>query len=380
MSLAATLAGACPPALGAQTDVTVEVGASQVGPALGLDTESARFGVGGIRASHQSLDGSGVSLSVLAGRTFGDADGGDFITVDLGGTLVEEWTSAWEGSLDFRLLAFGVRAPFPYRAVALEAGPALRFGSGAVSVKVSALAGAGRSRFEIWRVAGGRTRVFLDPLYRLGSTMEVALGTGPIRVATVGGFHGTSGGSFTSGGARVTLGGGWGAAELRADVWRTPLGTETTGGVTLVIPLSGWSLRAFFGRSEPDPLTLAEPGSTGGGVLLGRSLFSREVGLGTGVLPYEVVSGRATGARVRLSIEAPAGAGRVVLLGDFTLWEPVPMQHRNGRWEIEIDVRAGTHHYGFLVDDEWYVPADTRDVVPDEWGRMSAILVIEGVD
>jgi 1,4-alpha-glucan branching enzyme len=81
-----------------------------------------------------------------------------------------------------------------------------------------------------------------------------------------------------------------------------------------------------------------------------------------------------------MSIEAPAGAGTVELLGDFTLWEPVPMRRRNGRWEIELEVGPGTHHYGFLVDDEWHVPDDTRDVVPDEWGRLSAILVIEGVE
>jgi hypothetical protein len=46
----------------------------------------------------------------------------------------------------------------------------------------------------------------------------------------------------------------------------------------------------------------------------------------------------------------------------------------------EVDVANGTHHYGFLVDDEWYVPDDARDVVPDEWGRLSAILVIEGAN
>ena len=57
----------------------------------------------------------------------------------------------------------------------------------------------------------------------------------------------------------------WVAAEVRTDVWSTPLGTEMTGGLSFVIPLSGWSLRGFFGKSEPDPLTLAEPGSGSGG-------------------------------------------------------------------------------------------------------------------
>jgi hypothetical protein len=64
-------------------------------------------------------------------------------------------------------------------------------------------------------------------------------------------------------------------------------------------------------------------------------------------------------------------------MGDFTLWEPVDMRRDGEQWSIEIEIPSGTHHYGFLVDDEWYVPDDTLDVVPDDWGRLSAILVIE---
>jgi hypothetical protein len=41
-------------------------------------------------------------------------------------------------------------------------------------------------------------------------------------------------------------------------------------------------------------------------------------------------------------------------------------------------VPAGAHHYGFLADGEWYLPADEPSAVQDEWGRKNAILVIEG--
>jgi hypothetical protein len=54
------------------------------------------------------------------------------------------------------------------------------------------------------------------------------------------------------------------------------------------------------------------------------------------------------------------------------------MTRRGDRWVVELAVAEGTYHYGFLVDGEWYIPADARDVVPDEWGRLSATLVIEG--
>ncbi|MDH3423155.1 MAG: glycogen-binding domain-containing protein, partial [Gemmatimonadota bacterium] len=140
------------------------------------------------------------------------------------------------------------------------------------------------------------------------------------------------------------------------------------------------SLRGFLGKSEPDPLTLAEPGSGGGGILLGRRIYSSDDERAGGADgPYEIVSRGAGQARVRISMEAPASARSVALLGDFTLWDSMQMRRTGGRWVAELDVPEGTHHYGFLVDDEWYLPDDARDVVPDEWGRRSAILVIEGV-
>jgi hypothetical protein len=75
-------------------------------------------------------------------------------------------------------------------------------------------------------------------------------------------------------------------------------------------------------------------------------------------------------------MEPPMSAARVELLGDFTLWESVPMTRDGNGWEVELEVAVGAHHYGYLVDGEWYVP-DDEPSVPDEWGRMSAILVIE---
>ena len=66
-------------------------------------------------------------------------------------------------------------------------------------------------------------------------------------------------------------------------------------------------------------------------------------------------------------------------MGDFSLWDSVPMRRDGDRWTAVLDIANGTHHFGFLVDDEWFVPDDAPDVVPDEWGRRSATLVIEGV-
>jgi hypothetical protein len=363
--------------LGAQTDVTVELGASQIGPQLGDDGESARFGVGGIRASHYSLGGSGISASLLLGHSLGGQTGGDFFSASFGTSLLESWGGGWSGGTDLRLLGFGIRAPFPYRALAAEGGPLIRYRGGSVSLSAAVVAGLGRSRFEIWRVAGGRTRVFLDDLWRIGGTTELLLGSGALRAGVAAGLHETTGGTFTSGGGRIVLAGGRAAVEVRADVWRTPVGTEATGGLEFIVPLSGWSLRGFVGRSEPDPLTLAGPGSGSGGLLVGRTLYARAPGASTPT-GHDILRATPGGALVRLRVEAPAGAERVELLGDFTLWESVQMTRRDGAWEIELEVETGAHHYGFLVDGAWYVPEGVS-VVADGWGRMSAILVIEGV-
>ncbi len=65
-------------------------------------------------------------------------------------------------------------------------------------------------------------------------------------------------------------------------------------------------------------------------------------------------------------------------MGDFTLWEPLAMSGAGTEWTVETELAEGTYHYGFLVDGVWYLPDDAPDAVPDEWGRRSATLVIEG--
>ena len=362
-----------------QTEVTFELGASQVGPPSGVDGATARFAVSGLRASRYAVGGSGAFASVLAGRAFSTTTGGDFFSGTLGGVLRRDWGRGWNGGLDVRALAFEVRAPFPYRAFATEGGPTLRYRSGWVSVRVNGVAGVGRSRVELRRTSDGPSRLVDDDLWRLGGTTELLVGSGGTWLGLGSGAHHTSGGTYSAGGLRLVFGGTRAAAELRVDVWDTPLGTETTGGLAIVVPVSGgWSLRGFLGKSEPDPLTLAEPGSGSGGLLLGRTLY-RAGTAPSRVSLYEVVAGTDSGARVKISVTAPASAARVSVLGDFSLWDPVPMRREGPRWTAELEIDYGTHHFGFLVDDEWYVPEDAPDVVPDEWGRRSATLVIEGV-
>ncbi len=43
---------------------------------------------------------------------------------------------------------------------------------------------------------------------------------------------------------------------------------------------------------------------------------------------------------------------------------------------LEIELAAGTYHFGFLVDGEWFVPEATRGQVSDDWGQMNATIVV----
>lgn len=363
----------------AQTDFAVEFGGSQVGPPIGIEGENARFLVGGTRISHYGTGGSGFYAGVLYGQALDAGANGSFLSGIAEGSLVGRWGTSLSATVDARVLGYGAQDPFPYRAFAAEGGPSLRLRTRRFGARIAAVGGVGRSQIELWRVRDGPTRVFTNDLWRGGGEGEVTLGPLRTNLTLAAGWHRTPVGNFTNAGARFSVLGEWGVAELRVDRWETPEAIETTGGIALAIPIGRlWSLRSYFGRTDPDPLTLAQPGSGGGGVLISRSLYTT-LESGSGGRPMtEVLEYGASSSRVRMTLAAPESATRVQLLGDFTLWDPVEMARDGDTWEVELDIPVGTHHFGYLVDGEWYVPDDAPDVVPDEWGRSTATLVIEG--
>lgn len=371
----------------AQTsEVSVEVGGSRVLPPSGVDGDAAAFLVGGVRASRYDFMGSGVHGGVLVGRALDAATGGDFVSAEVGGTAWRALSDGWAAGVEGRALAFAVEDPFPYRAAAAEGAVALRYRGGAVRARAAATGGVGRSRVTLTEVVQRMrrqesvTEVLEDDLWRWGGTAEILAGSDAVAAGFAAGAHRTPAGTYRSAGARLVAGGRRGALEARADAWRTPNGTRWTGGVAFYLPLGGWSARGAMGRPEPDPLLLADPGRQAGGLLLGRRILGRgPLSLRALTRPlHRLVETTGGGARVRFTVSPPAGAAAVALLGDFTLWDPVAMTAGGGSWTVELDVPAGTHHFGFLVDGAWYLPDDAPDAVPDEWGRRSATLVIEG--
>jgi hypothetical protein len=365
--------------LGAQGgELTVEIGGSTIRPPAGVEGNAARFLAAGVRASRYSSGGSGIFASILAGRAMEDGSGGDFFSASVEGEVWRSFGGGWAGGVEVRGFGFEVVDPFPYRAFGVEGGPVLRFTSRNLTARVSGVAGSGRSETELIRYAEGPVEKVEDELWRLGAVAEVLAGSSRFMAGISAGIHESLGGTFRFGGIRVLAGGGGPAVEGRLDVWRTPLGTETTGGLAFIFPIDGWSLRGFLGRTEPDPLTLSEPGGGAGGILLGRRL------LGADPLPpakpplHEILTASGGVARVRVHLHPPRGTRQVQVLGDFTLWEPIPLQRGAAEWSVELDIPEGTHHFGFLVDGVWFLPVDAPDTVSDEWGRENATLVIEG--
>ncbi|MDP2957727.1 MAG: glycogen-binding domain-containing protein [Longimicrobiales bacterium] len=363
-------------------ELFVEVGGSQVLPPLGVEGEAARFLVGGLRATRLGLDGSGLYGGLLLGRALGRATGGDFVSGEAGASAWWRLSPSWSVGVEGRSSAFDVAEPVPYRAATAEGFATLRLTAGALSARLIGAAGAGRSWVEVVQALGhhqeGTSEELVDDLWRYGGTLEVLGRRGPVSMGVAGGVHGTAGGTFRSAGVRLLAVGGGRALEARLDAWRTPAGTRTTGGVAFILPVGGsWSLRGALGRSEPDPLTLAEPGGGSGGVLVGRRIAGSPSVSPRRAFVHRIVGTEPDGARVRFAVHPPRGAGSVELVGDFTLWEPLAMKNEGTEWVVERALAAGTYHFGFLVDGAWYLPDDAPDAVPDEWGRRSATLVIE---
>ncbi len=365
-------------ASGQTSEISLEVGGSTVSPPAGVEGEKADFLVAGLRGFRFSSGGSGVSASFFMGRALDDGSGGDFFSGDLWGGAFKPLADGWSLGLEGRGFGFRVEEPFPYRSIGGEGGPTLRLSRPAYSATLRGIVGGGWSETELERTGRQPSEIVQDELWRYGGTGEFLAGKDGILAGISLGIHESSGGTYRSTGLRVLASWGGSALEARLDAWDTPAGFEGTGGIAFIIPFGGWSARGFAGRTEPDPLTLAEPGGGSGGVLLGRRLFGKDP------LPpprpplHKVVERTAEITTVEIFMDGPRDAGQIDLIGDFTLWEPVPMVRDGSKWRVRLNIPPGTHHFGFLADGTWYLPEDAPDTVPDEWGRRNATLVIEG--
>jgi hypothetical protein len=206
--------------------------------------------------------------------------------------------------------------------------------------------------------------------------VEAALGWAPPRAALAGvaGWHESQSGFFRRGGVRLAADAGPLTVRLEGEVWDTPGGGETVGGVSISVPIGRVEARASVGRTAPDPLTLVESG-TQSGLLIGMRLAS----FGASATPWVVHEIVQAGSPAIVTVRvAPPSATSVAVLGDFGEWAPIALARAGAQdeWTVELVLEPGTYHFGFLVDGEWWVPEGLQGTVPDEWGRMNATMVV----
>lgn len=385
--VAAVLVMSAPAGADAQSDgVFLNVGGSHSRSPSGSEVDPSTYGLGGLTVSWSPGPRGRLFANALGGLSF-EETAGDWASLILGGDV---WTPLAGGrlaaSLGARGEAFTVGAPFEFRALTGELTPRLSVRAGPAWLSLAGRGGLGQSEAEVRRTSDlpvlppgiAPTGEVESDLWFAGGGPEAQLSAGPVTLGLGGHFYEADNGEYRQ--AFGTLSGEVGPTVVSLDlrVWDTPTDDEVTGGLTIRLPVaSGWTGHAGGRRSNPDPLLQTVP-SARGSFMVGRRL----VGFGgeeEGPLPLYRVDPRpdAAGADVRFRLRRP-DADRVVILGDFTDWEPVPMERRDGAWVLELRVEPGVHRFGFRIDGEWRVPEDAPGRSEDEWGRPNAMLVVEG--
>jgi hypothetical protein len=85
----------------------------------------------------------------------------------------------------------------------------------------------------------------------------------------------------------------------------------------------------------------------------------------------------ARGRIVKFTVAAPSHATTVSVSGTFTDWQPVALKRDGKAWSGSVTVPAGTHQYGFLLNDtEWFVPPNATEVIDDGFGRKNVTLIV----
>lgn len=340
-------------------ELTTDLGLTRALPPPGVTGPSGSYLQGMLRLRVQGI-GSRFFGGLSGGASLAEGVG-SWAWGTAGGELSGRFTPTLGWGVSLETSGFVVQDPTDYRAVALRLHPELRVRVGRGILLLGAAGGVGRSR------AGATTAAISTDLWSAGGDLELRMPVGNATlIAGAGATHATAG---TYGTGRVAADVRIGSARLRGELgsWRTPPGDwEGVGsfGVSLALGPS-WSLWAGGGRSEPDALLGTPPGD-----FLGSGLSWRVLSTEPAVeLPARVVDARA--GTVVFEIRADE-ARSVSVAGDFSGWQEVPLERREGVWRAEVTLEPGLHHYGFLVDGEWRVPEGAPGRTEDEWGRPTA--------
>lgn len=330
--------------------------------------------------------------AVRGGLSTTDETAGDWAVGSLGG----RWLFPLGGGIAVGATvsgqAFRVDPPTFFEAVTGRLQPELRWSSSRVSLSVRGEGSLSRTESQTRTSTGGgggvpglpgptdpeptATRVTTD-LSQLGGEARLAVEAGPASIWLRGEAVDGDLGTYEAGGVGASLSTGPFHWNARVAYWNTPTDEEVVGGLRLSVPFGGgWSASGEGRRRAPDPL-LGTPASADLAATL-RKEFTFTVDAPRPL--YEFGRETADGRRmVDFRLRRP-DADSVAVVGDFSDWEPVPMERSDGTWRASIPVAPGLYHFGFRVDGEWVVPARASGVVSDDWGRQNATVVVPGSD
>ena len=358
------------PAFSQWGDVRVEVGGSRAFAAAGTDLAAATYLTASLQVDRWTSSGSGIFAGISGGMATSSI-GGDWGSFVLGGEVVAGAGGPVEFSLAASTYGFTVGGRFSYEALTIVSRPEVRIPLGPAAIVLYGEGGKGSSNIEFRRDT--LVRAFSQDLWHYGGGPELQLRLGRTLTSASYGVLESEAGTYKRGELEVRAGTERSLVSATLSVWDTPLGRETTGTISVTFPLGGpnWFGRLVGGRTDPDPLVRSEPGGQGG-LVIGRRLVRFGPPSPTPVVALRATSG---GAAAQFRVENRA-AQRIEVLGDFSGWEPQAMLRDGAAWVLEVPLAAGTYHFGFLVDGEWFVPEGAPGQVSDDWGQMNATIVV----
>jgi hypothetical protein len=150
-----------------------------------------------------------------------------------------------------------------------------------------------------------------------------------------------------------------------------PDGVDPEWGVVVGLPMGPrGQVFASVRRESFDPHYLMPPRTSWG---VGVSL---KVGRRPGPVPVAGPEVR-RGGRVVIRIPLRDCTAPPLVAGDFTGWEPVPMERQGTEWRYTLRLPPGVYRFAFRrADGEWFVPASVPNRMDDGMGGWVAVLVV----
>lgn len=366
-----------PAAAGQSGSLRVDAGLSYSLPPASVDAEATPYLFLGARLGVPLANRVSWSLSGAAGLSLESA-GSSWVSIATAVNAALPLNRSLFLDLSLRGEAFSVGDPDPYRAALAEAQPALRVELGPTTLRAVGYGGIGRSEVRVVDSGGpgdgsGSLRPgtdYVSDLWSWGGRFEAyhLLRSTELRLRLE--AYTAPQGDYYGGGAGigfVVLASTW---DVDLGVWETPGGSELQFGIRLLLPVGrDLALRANAGRYAPDPL-LDTPAAGSAGAIASWTV-SRFGGSEPAL--YRIESGSPPTVHFRLET---VEASRVQLTGDLTDWQPVAMQRTDDGWELRLAVAPGLYRFGFLVDGNWYLPADADGRTTDDWGGEQATLLV----